>query len=89
MTIQTDHRDGRRCPACDANIEASTGQSVPRPGATGVCVYCRTFLVFTEAHPRIMTNSEWAALPEDLRVLLTSLRSSLLTEQIRGTIRKP
>jgi hypothetical protein len=52
------------CPACRANINATTGITTaghPAPGDFTICAYCQTVLIFEqEGRRRIATDAELA-----------------------------
>ena len=87
----------QQCPVCDHKIDRVSGVSgkgkvdddvQPNPGDITMCVYCRSFLIFTaELGHREATDEEIAELPHDQRMLLSKARR-LAKEVFGGQPRK-
>jgi hypothetical protein len=82
------------CPACGADLEASTsvnGDYHPKPGDLSMCVYCTSFLCFTQGLAlRMATEAELAELDDDSRnLLLRSRKDFASTEAKRRLGRVP
>lgn len=67
------------CPECGKKLDAATGvqaDQAPRPGDVSICIYCRTWLRFTDDLTlRIMTKEDLEEMPLD--VLEIMKRSTL------------
>lgn len=69
------------CPACGArhdNVSGVSGTGQPKPGSVTICTDCLTYAIFTETMGiRLLTNAEWAALSEEHRRRLTTVRDAV------------
>lgn len=83
--MQTTKLDGAiSCPACNADLNASSGVGAHTPGAKTLCGYCAAPLVFTTAlHVRPMREDEFEDLPAQVKSDMTNIRLRILSAKAK------
>ena len=68
--MRDSHTKETYCPTCNKRLNGAMdpdGENVPRPGDTGICIYCHGIHVFTETMDfRLPTVEELEQMPLDL-----------------------
>jgi len=69
----------RNCPSCSKKLDAASNLEneniQPKSGDVSICLYCASFLTFTEdLSIRLLTTEEVADLEDNIRIVLLKMR---------------
>jgi len=82
--VKTTRIPGALCPSCGELIDAASnrGDAVPKPSDLSVCVFCGAALVFGDnLKLRAMTAEEFAALPDEVRDFIQTVRDQFVSKR--------
>lgn len=74
------------CPSCDKRLDAAStlenDDIQPKSGDVSICLYCASFLTFTEnLSIRLLTTEEIAELEDNIRIVLMKMRRAIIARQ--------